>query len=101
MYKAEAAHMVLSKPNLTLAKPKRAFVRSSSVVPGDTDKTPRKSLFAFPVAPDRLHCSLLEKIEVSSTALSCLLVALPYTLKWIWGSPKFKSLRANPSGCLR
>lgn len=39
---------VLSKPNLNLAKPKRAFVLSSSMVPGinDTDKTPGKSLFA-------------------------------------------------------
>ena len=51
---------VLSKPNLSLEKPKRAFVLSSSVMPGinDTDKSPRKSLFAFQTN--------------SSTTLSCL-----------------------------
>lgn len=55
---------LLSKPNLNLAKPKRAFVLSSSVVPGinDTDKTPKKSLFAEGVALDRLRCSFLERI---------------------------------------
>lgn len=57
-----------------MAKPKRAFVLSSLVVPAinDTDKAPGKSLFAGGSSTGQAMLQPPGKDEVGSTALCCL-----------------------------
>lgn len=61
----------LSQPNLNLAKPKRAFVPSSSAVPGINDRRLLgKACLLKGAALDELRCSLPHQMKAGSTTLS-------------------------------